>query len=364
MLRPLVPRSFNKRRRAHRARRGLSMFEAVLTIFVGVIIVSEAIRFFEVEGHKKRNLVEIQRVADLADLGERYVRRDLQDLITTIGVGNILQVSVADLEATGLVMDGFSSASPTRRAVDLWLYAPTAWEVIVLARAHGTAELVNVPSSVAGTGLIGYVADWRPTILQGVGLNWDVTTLQAALGWPAVNDLIAVRYLNFAADVRPYLHRDALTVGGVVLNQMSAPLDMGGNDIVNTGNLSASQLTLGTLIAEDVVVSGALESVNINVTDAVSVSGTLTTVDATITGVAQVENATVSGELTAGSVAASGAIAAASVEVDGTVSANAITVATELNAESIVTGSLGLSGAMTADQGVFQTIVTGGCAGC
>ncbi|MFG5380016.1 hypothetical protein [Yoonia sp. R2-816] len=363
MLRPLILRRLNKRRHAHRARRGLSMFEAVLTIFVGVIIVSEAIRFFEVEGHKKRNLVEIQRVADLADLGERYVRRDLQDLITTIGVGNILQVSVADLEATGLVMDGFSSASPTRRAVDLWLYAPKASEVIVLARAHGTAELVNVPSSVAGTGLIGYVADWKPTVLQGVGLNWDVSTLQAALGWPAVNDLIAVRYLNFDADVRPYLHRDALTVGGVVLNQMSAPLDMGGNDIVNAGNLSASQLTLQTLIAEDVV-SGVLESVNINVTDAVSVSGTLTTVDATIAGAAQVEDMTVNGELTAGSVSASGAISAASAEVEGTISANAITVATELNAESVVTGSLGVGSDMTADQGVFQTVVTGGCTGC
>lgn len=363
-----------------RARRGLSLFEAVLSLFIFIQVSNVAVEYMRTTAIGVGHRAETQRVAALADLGERFVRQDmvghLADLATR---GAPRQILEADLESAGFLLSGSAMVTPLRREIALWIYAPTAEEIVVLARAFGDTERPNIPTAQDGTGQLGWVSPLVPTRVQGIGLDWDVSALQTANGWPAVNDLVAVRYLSVQAVVRPYLHRAPLVFRGVDYSRMAGPLNMGGNAIEGAGAVDATQVTAQTVTAQNVTVADALTAQTLEIATTATVSGLLTAQDGTFTGGVTAARIDVSGDIEAARMQIAGviegrsaqitdAVNAASLSVTGGVLADTVSADT-MTVDDVSTGYLTATTAtvtntLTADRGVFETITTGGCTGC
>ena len=367
-----VRQNQQQRFKGRRARRGVGMFDTLLSLIVIAVIVAGAAEFIEKERQRRANGIEIDRVVALADLGERYARKDLTTHMSGLGAGRIEAISLADLQAEGLASDGLILNSVSTRDLSLWFYMPTADELLVIARATGERELVNIPDLVSGTKQIGYVPEFAPSRVMGVGLNWDVSALQAVSAaqvgerFPAVNDLVAVRYLNITADVRPYLHRDAVTLSdGTVLNRMDAPLDMGGNSIIGTGNVQAGAAAFDTVTADTMVINGLLTSDRMDVQQNLDVTGTVTALEGAISGPVSTGSLTVTNDVTSSSLAVTNGITAQSAEVTDRLTADAVTITGTLMSDHVVVQSLSAAGDIrTSGQGVFQSIITGSCTGC
>lgn len=369
---------------ARRSRRGFSLFETMLTMFLVVIAINEGYRMLEAERSRVQNRLEVDRVVDLANLGERFVRRDMTAILANLRMqpGFRRELTVADLEATGLVMaDAVTLLTPLRREVELWIYAPGGGsEILVLSRAHGDVARVNIPGSVASTGPIGWVSPVAPTHVRGIGLDWDVSAFQTSWGWPAENDLVAVRHMDFDADIRPYLHRSDLTMNGIDLNRMATDLDMGGHSIADVGTLTADTIAATSVVGQNLTVSDNLQVNQMKVVNNLSVLGSLsggtgefangvtantatfaTTLSAgniDVSGAFTAASGVISGALSTGSIAATGEVAGNSAVISGTLGTNMLSV------NSMTANELGVAGAITATSGLIETITTGSCSGC
>jgi cytoskeletal protein CcmA (bactofilin family) len=368
----MVIRRGQKRVIARRSRRGMGMFDTLLSLMVLAVIVAGAAEFIEKERQRRANGIEIDRVVALADLGERYARQDLTTHMDHLGAGRIASISVDDLQEAGLASDGLIMSSVATRDLSLWFYMPSADELMVIARATGEREMVNIPDLVSGTKQIGYVPEFEPSRVMGVGLNWDVSTLQAVSAvqagdrFPAVNDLIAVRYLNQVADVRPYLHREPVTLAdGTQMNRMDAPLDMGGHNIIGTGNVQAGAAAFDTVTADTMVVNGLLTSDRMAVQQNLDITGAVTALEGTIAGPVSTGTLAVTNDVTANSLAVVNGITAQSAEVTDRLTADAVTITGTVISDHVVVQSLTAAGDIrSGGRGVFQSITTGSCLGC
>lgn len=364
-----------------RSRRGFSLFETILTLFLVVIAINEGYRLIEAETSRIQNRLEVDRVVELADLGERFVRRDMVAIVADLRSrpGFRRELTVGELEETGLVMaDAITSQTPLRREVELWLHAPSGSEVVVLARAHGDVARVNIPGSVASTGPIGWVSPVAPTHVRGIGLDWDVSDLQRSWGWPAENDLVAVRYMDFNADIRPYLHRSNVTMNGIDLNEMATDLDMGGNSIANVGNLDAEVVVAESLLAPEIVVSDRLYANSLSVSGHLRVDGPFEAETGDFRDSVTTDRATIT-SLNARSVDVDRQLTATYTSISGTLSAGAIT-ANSINAESaqingsffahafsvnsLTANEMAVRESVRANSGLIESMITGSCSGC
>lgn len=370
--------------KGRRSRRGFSVFETMLTMFIVVTAINEGYRLLETERSRIQNRLEIDRVVELADLGERFVRRDMAAVLDNLRAqpGYRLELTADDLEDTGLVMaDAVTLLTPLRREVELWLYAPGGGSsLMVLARAHGDVTRVNIPGSVASTGPVGFVSPVFPTKVQGIGLDWDVSAYQAAWGWPAENDLVAVRYLDFDADIRPYLHRQDLTMNGIDLNQMATDIDMGGHSISGVGAFTANTVNATTVVADTVSVGSTLQTDQMTVTDTLTVLGDLTGGDAAFLNGVTADTATITTTLRAGNIDVAGAITGTSGAINGLLSAGSIAATGDISgADAVLSGAvntnvlsvnsltaneLAVDGTIVGTSALIESIRTGSCTGC
>lgn len=361
--------------------RGLSLIEAVLSLFIFVLVSDTGIEFMRSAAIALQHRAETARIAVMADLGERFVRRDLSAVLADVGArpNRVRQLSEAELRAAGLLLEGAGLSPVFKRDLELWLYAPTDREVIVIARIFGEIDRPNIPGSVVGVGEIGWVSPLKPTRVQGAGLDWDVSGLQTSTNIPQIGDLVAVRYLNTTADLRPYLHRAPLSIDGVVYNGMAGPLNMGGFDIANVGNVGAASVVTGELSANQLTVTDTLASDQLSVGGSAAITGALSARSGTFAGAVTAASLAASGPLSATRLSVAGPVEAGSAQITGTIAGGSLNVTGLLSSTSLVTGILSSTGVtagsvqaqtgiigsnVTANTGVFQSITTGSCTGC
>ena len=199
------------------------------------------------------------------------------------------------------------------------------------------------------------------TELRGWDFSYDLSDIIAETGDDFRGELGAIRQVSDQVHVSPYLHRVAVP-GRPELNRLEAPLDMNGNDIVDAGRIEAVDVAVGGALT----VRGELTVDSATVTNELSVLGTLSAASANVAA------------LTAPSIEAN-ALTTPSISAE-TATVETLTVATEADITTLAVGAglsvgslvledvsldhLTLSGGLTADSIITETLATTSCTGC
>lgn len=310
-------RALPARRLPRRSRRGLGLWD---TMLAAGVLAAMAVWGGQLVGDWVDDRVvtgEARTVAELARAGRLLVEGDVAHAGRTHGVNAApLEIDIADVEAAALRSPALGRLTPARRTLTLWLWRPANGTLVVIARARGDVPLPRLPGAEDGVTGVGALLG-TGTRLRGPGLDFDIAPVNAAdPGFATANDLLALDHVALDVTCRSYLYRVAVDCDGdgtpdALANTMETALNMGDNDIIAAGNVTAATAAIGRLegateITDALMVDGELSVVGATTMEDLSVSGTITAADADITGT-----------LTVPDLVATGAVTGADLTLDG-----------------------------------------------
>ena len=364
--------------------RGLSLFGALLAlVLIGVMVVA-ASQFYTAELIRRTERRAVEQLAEVSKAGYEFVL----DRFTALVTGPASQeVTLAQLRTASVLAPGFLDVDVMGRGYRVLLMRPSPEVldlVVTQTFAAGDDEswpwrpLAQVQSPVVRLGTVS--AD-EPTILRGPAINLDVATVQSTFGVPQVRAVAGFARLDRQTVFGDQLYRVAVP-GFAELARMETDLDLGGNAIVEAGDVDAVTLT----VADTMEVGGHL-----TVTSDLLVSGLIdVTGAATVAGALEAQTADVANDVSAATVTSDGLLQAASVNVAGALTAGGVSTTGDIavGGAATVTGTVTASTAragtvdadaldlsiLTADQvrmtsGTARTLgvtdlIVGSCSGC
>lgn len=326
--------------------RGLTLFGALLSlVLIGVMVVAGS-QFYTSELLRRTERRAVEQLAEVSKAAYEFVLDRFAPLVT----GPVSQeVTLAQLRTAGTLAQGFLDVDVMGRGYRVLLVRPSAEVldlVVTQTFAAGTDEswpwrpLTQVQSPVVRLGTVS--AD-EPTLLRGPAINLDVATVQSTFGVPQVRAVAGFARLDRQTVFGDQLYRVAVP-GFAELAQMETDLDLGGNAIVEAGDVDAATLTVsdtmevgGQLtVASDLLVSGLID-----------VTGT-----ATVGGALEAQTADIANDVAAATVTSDGLLQAASVNVAGTMTAGGVSTTGDV----AVGGGATVTGTVTAAQARAGTV--------
>ncbi|MCY3597159.1 MAG: hypothetical protein OXG71_06955 [Rhodospirillales bacterium] len=351
--------------RLGRRRRGAGLADMTLAMVVMVVVIDGAVRFGT--GQIERHAVALTagQLSRLADDVEAWAAAEYTTLQPQVDAyaHDTEERSWTALIAAGDISEDSVPATALRQSVRVFLHAPIAGNlyVVLLTDSPGDGIVSHVPRPNGGARLVGRVDAHLATELRGWDFSYDLSDIIAETGHDFRGELGAIRQVSDQVHVSPYLHRVAVP-GRPELNRLEAPLDMNGNDIVDAGRIEAVDVAVGGALT----VRGELSVDSATVTNELSVLGTLSAASANVAA------------LTAPSIEAN-ALTTPSVSAE-TATVETLTVATEADITTLAVGAglsvgslvledvsldhLTLSGGLTADSIITETLATTSCTGC
>ena len=368
----------------NRRRRGLSLFGTLMALAVITVLLTGAARWIETELAHDREDRAAHRLVTLTEAARGWSLANFPALLTGPATRTL---TLATLVADGFLGTGFPPADAMSRGSRILLRRPAAGVVeIVVTQTVATGD-VRWPwraaaAAPAGIARIGSVAP-AGTRIEGPTLDVDVAAFQAAFaGDPRPRALATHTRLDRQSVYGDQLYRTAVAAFPE-LNRMETALDMGGNDLVNAGAVTADSFAIDTWldVAGALTVTGDLVvGQTAIITGATEVTGALTAASAEITGPATVTgDVTVAGAANAASMEVTGTAEAATMASSGSLTVTgaanvASLTATDVSADSITVDDLDAvdlrvrqmtaTGRMTAASAGITRLVVGSCSGC
>lgn len=359
------------RHQPRKARRGLSLFEAVLSLILFALTLDGALRLWQRELVRSAAREEFRLLDELAEAAMLHAERNLFAAITSARFGKEA-LSVATLQSAGLWQPGRTTVTRRGRTAQIWLHAPSGDDLVIYAVAPGALVPPSLPEGDPALDAVGWVSPLGPTSITGPGIELAFPASWAADFPPG--SAVALRHLNVNRDVLPYLYRTAVP-GRPELNRMETHLVMGDHDMLGVATLDADVVEANSLEAETATVRDLTAHVSITAGDVV-VAGPVEATDVTVSGGILAAEATI-GDLAATTLGAVEATIATlrvagdailgSLAVTGSLTADAIATPS-LEADTITAGTLTAAEAGVTDldaaSGVVRSLITEGCTGC
>ena len=270
-----------------RQRRGLSVFESVLAVMAGSLLLGSVIELADRISRRTLLQAEARIVSSAADGVLANAESDIsQAIAAATAAGGATRLTRAALLADGSLDQGFPERSPSGRAFGLAHYAASSDTVLAVAWLEGgpIAAGTSLPATgIRSTGRVGGADGACPTgFICGPGLRRDVTAMLTALGTsgPAVGSMIAIRSTSLLRIHDTLLHSGEYS-GRPELARMDADLEVTG-DMANVSTASASSVQLqilsgGQAHVETLVDAGtSLQAARVELRGELSVGGDLT----------------------------------------------------------------------------------------
>ena len=396
---------------------GLSLFGVLLGLGVFAILVAGVMEWFGDRAREEIDRLAARQLSGLSDAVGAWVVSDFPARIAAAPE----DVSLATIRAAGVLPPGFApnGIDALGRTFRVLVRSGGAGALDVLVTHTVPAGDRTLPASalraVGGDARLGIVfPDESPARLRGPTVVADIAGFRADFsGAPASYALGVLTRYDRQSVYGDFLYR--VSVPGLPgANTMETTLDLGGNDIVDGGEVTTDTMVLeqnldvggdltvsaGLLVGGDAEVTGTATVTGEVRTETARVSGAVFADEATVASSVRAASVTATGRVSGGSIGTSGALSAGSGQVTGpvfagSVSASSVTLscgtppaagcgaarvsslrAGSVNAPSLtVTGNATVSGAVTAgsvrttgtltaqDAG-FSTLVVGICSGC
>ncbi len=350
---------------ARRRRRGAGLVEVTLALTATSILIAGGVRLLTdmvARQAVQRSAGQLSRLADDVEAWAAAEYTVLQPRVAAT-TNDTEEHTWATLIAAGDVSQDAVPVTALRQDVRVFLHAPDAGNlyVVLLTDAPAGGTVSHVPRPDRAARLVGRVDAHAASELRGWEFTYDLTDIIAETSDSFVGELGALRQVSNVLHVSPYLHRVAVP-GRPELNRLEAALDMNGNDIVDAGTIDAEEV----LVGGDLTVDGEVAATDLTVANALTVEGTLTANAATVD--ALTTPSVVADDLTAPSLAADTATAA-TLAVSGTADLTTLVVGTSMTAatlvlEDVTMDHLDVTGTLSADSIITDTLATSSCTGC
>ncbi|MDR6680230.1 shufflon system plasmid conjugative transfer pilus tip adhesin PilV [Pseudomonas oryzihabitans] len=259
----------------------------------------------------------------VADAAARYLKDNFATVYAAAGTTTPAQITPAMLRNTHYLPDGFTDTNAFGQTF------------VVLARRVANNQLESIVLTTGGQALDemgtreiaenlgapgGFVPVANTGIIQGVRGGWSLALSNYGVN-PGAGHTASALFLQDGTLANDYLYRNAIA-GKPELNRMNTTLNMGGNDLSNAANITAS----GTAsISGDVNAGGNVNaSINVNLNGNVNAGGDLRggslylRGNASMNGSASVGgNVAVNGDISTGSMYARGNVQGATASMSG-----------------------------------------------
>jgi len=372
------------KRLASRRARGLTLFGTLMALAVIAFLLAGGARWIEDRLAEAREDRAAHRLVTLSEASRGWALANFPTLLAGPATRTL---TLATLVADGFLGPGFPAADTMSRGSRILLRRPAAGIVeIVVTQTVRTGDSRwpwrAAATAPAGVARIGTVAPGG-TRIEGPTVDVDIAAFQAAFaGDPTPRALATHLRLDRQSVYGDQLYRTAVAAFPE-LNRMETALDMGGNDLVNAGAVTAQSFAVDTWldVAGDLTVAGDLVvGQTATVTGPARVTGTLTAASAHVTGLASVTgNVEVAGAATAAHLDVAGLAEAGTLASSGDLTVAGAAGVADLNASSVSTGritagdidtvdlrvrQMTATGRMTAASAGITRLVVGSCSGC
>lgn len=364
--------------------RGLSLFGSLMALIVVGVLLAGGARWLETQMVYASQDRAAHRLVTLAEAARGWALANFPSLLSGAATRTL---SIATLISDDFVGPGFPTADAMGRGTRILLRRPGTGVIEIVVTQTVAAGDVRWPwravaTAPAGIARLGTVAPGGSRI-SGPTVDVDVAAFQAAFGNdPPPRALATHLRLDRQSVYGDQLYRTAVTAFPE-LNRMATPLDMGGNDLVNAGAVSAQSFEVSTwlTVAGALTVTGDLVvGQRAVVAGATEITGVLTAASAAITGPASVSgDVTVTGAASAASLAVTGTAQADTLASSGdltvtgnasvagltatSVSANQVT-ATDVDTVDLQVRQVTVTNEITAATAGITNLVVGSCTGC
>lgn len=265
----------------------------------------------------------------VADAAAKYLKDNFATVYAATGTTTPAQITPAMLRNTNYLPAGVTDTNAFGQTF------------VVLARRVGTNQLESIVLTTGGQTIDemgtreiaenlgapgGFVPVTNTGIVQGVREGWSLTLSNYGVN-PGAGHTASALFLQGGTLANDYLYRNAIA-GKPELNRMNTALNMGGNDLNNAANITAS----GTASISGDVNAGR----NVNASGNVNLNGTVTAGGDLRAGSMYLQgNASMNGNATVGgSVAVTGDVTTGSMYARGNVQG----VTASMSGETYTTG--------------------------
>ncbi|WP_232104445.1 shufflon system plasmid conjugative transfer pilus tip adhesin PilV [Pseudomonas oryzihabitans] len=265
----------------------------------------------------------------VADAAAKYLKDNFATVYAAAGTTTPAQITPAMLRNTNYLPAGFTDTNAFGQTF------------VVLARRVGTNQVESIVLTTGGQTIDemgtreiaenlgapgGFVPVTNTGIVQGVRGGWSLTLSNYGVN-PGAGHTASALFLQDGTLANDYLYRNAIA-GKPELNRMNTALNMGGNDLNNAANITAS----GTASISGDVNAGR----NVNASGNVNLNGTVTAGGDLRAGSMYLQgNASMNGNATVGgSVAVTGDVTTGSMYARGNVQG----VTASMSGETYTTG--------------------------
>lgn len=259
----------------------------------------------------------------VADAAAKYLKDNFTTVYASAGTTTPAQITPAMLRNTNYLPAGFADANAFGQTFVVLArrVANNQLESIVLTTGGQTIDEMGTREIAENLGAPGgFVPVANTGIIQGVRGGWSLALSNYGVN-PGAGHTASALFLQDGTLANDYLYRNAIA-GKPELNRMNTALNMGGNNLNNAANITAS----GTAsITGDVNTGGNVNaSGNVNLNGTVTAGGDLRAGSMYLQGNASMNgnasvggNAAVTGDITTGSMYARGNVQGVTASMSG-----------------------------------------------
>ena len=248
--------------------RGYMILEALIGLVVLAVLVGGGMAMATRHIDSQNYQIAAEQQQKIADAAAKYLHDNFTSVYAAAGATQPATITPTMLRSTNYLPSGFADAN---------VFGQT---FVILARRVANNQLESIvlttggqPLNEAGTREIaenlgaagGFVPVSNTGIIQGVRGGWSLALSNYGVN-PGAGHTASALLLQDGTLANDYLYRNAIA-GKPELNRMNTTLNMGGNDLTNAANITAS----GTAsITGDVNAGG-----NVNASNNVNLNGNL-----------------------------------------------------------------------------------------
>ncbi|WP_241107749.1 shufflon system plasmid conjugative transfer pilus tip adhesin PilV [Pseudomonas sp. MPFS] len=210
----------------------LVVLALMTTLATGLIIRQQDSQDYEIAANKQKTIAEAL---------SKYVKDHYSTVLANATATAPVQITVPMLINTKYLPAGFTDSNSFGQTIVGLARKPNPNQLEVIALSIGGQAIPelgirSIAEHLGGPG--GFISSTSPNVIQGVRGGWQLALSNYAIN-PGPGHTASALFLMDGDLANDYLYRNAVP-NRPELNRMNTHIDMGGNDINNTGTLNAT----------------------------------------------------------------------------------------------------------------------------